>query len=126
MRCEEVGQLLPELAVGNLREAGEVERHLASCAGCSADLRRYRTLLVEMSSLRDVVAEPGPEFLQRMLSSIPERDWRTMLHRVASDERVHVAAVSLGAVLGAAAIGLLWWRSARRPLASADLPITTA
>jgi Putative zinc-finger len=127
MRCEEIRPLLPELAEGNLREAGEVERHLASCAGCSADLGRYRTLLMEMSSLREVVAEPRPEFLQRVLSSIPGRGWWTKLHRVASDERVHVAAVSVGgAVLGAAAVGLLWWRSARRPLASANLPITTA
>jgi Putative zinc-finger len=127
MRCEEVRPLLAELAEGNLREAGEVERHLASCAACSAELGRYRTLLVEMSSLRDVVEEPGPQFLQRVLSSIPERSWRTTVHRVAADERVHVAAVSMGgALLGATAVGLLWWRSARRSLSPADVPITTA
>jgi hypothetical protein len=80
-----------------------------------------------MSSLRDVVEEPGPQFLQRVLSSIPERSWRTTVHRVAADERVHVAAVSMGgALLGATAVGLLWWRSARRSLSPADVPITTA
>jgi len=127
MRCEEVRPLLAELSEGNLREAGEAERHIASCADCSTELGRYRTVILEMTALREVLAEPAPGFLERVLSEIPERNWRSTLHRVASDERVHIAAVSLGgAVLGATAIGLLWWRTARRSLAPADAPTVTA
>jgi putative zinc finger protein len=127
MRCEEVRPLLPELAEGSLREAGEAERHLASCGGCSAELGRYRTVVLELAALREVLSEPSPGFLERVLGEIPEPSWRTLVHRVASDERLHYAVFSLGgAVVGATAIGLLWWRAARRTLAPAEGPAATA
>lgn len=127
MRCEEVRPLLPELAEGNLREAGEAELHLASCAECSAELGRYRKVVLELASLRDDLAEPSPAFLERVIADIPERNWRTMAHRVAADQRVRTAALSLGgAVVGATAIALLWRRAARRPLAAAEGPAATA
>jgi putative zinc finger protein len=123
MRCEEVRPLLAELAEGNLREAGEVERHLASCGDCSAELGRYRTVVLQLAALRDVLAEPAPGFLERVLAEIPERNWRSMVHRVASDERLHYAVFSVGgAVVGATAIALLWWRAGRRSLAPAGPP----
>ncbi len=120
MRCEEVRPLLPELAEGVPREAGEVERHLATCASCSAELQGYRSLIAEMGGLREVVTEPPPGFLGRVLAEVSEGQQRSVLKRVASDERFQYAAFSLGgAVVGAAAIGLLWRRSARRSVAAA-------
>jgi hypothetical protein len=127
MRCEEVRPLLVELAEGNLREAGEVELHIASCGACSVELGRYRTVVLEMAALRDVLAEPAPGFLERVLAVIPERNWRTTVHRVASNERVHYAALSLGGVVvGATAIALLWRRAARRSLGPAEASSATA
>ena len=121
MKCEEVRPLLPELAEGVPREAGEVERHLVTCASCSADLERYRNLMAEMGALRDVLAEPPPGFLGRMLEHVPDAARRSVLKRVASDERFQYAAFSFGgALVGAAAIGLLWRRSARRSLAAVE------
>jgi hypothetical protein len=121
MKCEQVRPLLPELAEGNLREAGEAERHLASCARCSAELERYRTVILELAALRHVLSAPSSGFLERVLSEIPERNWRALVHRAASDERVHYAAFSLGgAVVGATAIALLWRRAGRRALATAE------
>jgi anti-sigma factor RsiW len=118
MRCEEVRPSLPELAEGIPREAGAVEVHLATCAACAAELARYRTIILELSALREVLSEPSEGFLARVLAQIPESTWRTLVQRLASDERLHYAAVSLGgAVVGATAIGLLWWR-ARRALGS--------
>jgi hypothetical protein len=127
MRCEEVRPLLVELAEGNLREAGEVELHIASCGACSVELGRYRTVVMEMAALRDVLVEPAPGFLERVLAAIPERNWRTTVHRVASNERVHYAALSLGGVVvGATAIALLWRRAARRSLSPAGASSATA
>jgi hypothetical protein len=118
MRCEEVRPLLPELAEGALRPAGEVERHIASCALCSGELERFRTVVVELAALRAVVIEPPEGFLGRVLAGIPERQWRANLVRAVSDPRLQNAAFSIGgAVVGAAAIGLLWWRVAHRALA---------
>lgn len=127
MRCEDVRPLLPEMAEGNLREAGEAEQHLVSCESCSAELGRYRMVVAELAALTEVLSEPSPGFLERVISQIPERNWRTVAHRVASDERVHYAAFSLGGlVVGASAIALLWWRVARRTLAPVEGPTATA
>jgi anti-sigma factor RsiW len=118
MRCEQVRPLMPELAEGLPAEA-EVERHLATCASCSADLQGYRSIVAEMAALRDVVTEPPPGFLGRVLAEVPDAARRSVLKRVASDERFQYAALSLGgALVGAAAIGLLWRRSARRSMAA--------
>lgn len=112
MRCEEVRPLLPELAEGIPREAGAVEVHLATCAACSADLARYRSIVLELAALREVLAEPPEGFLGRVMAQIPDRHWRALMQRVATDERLHYAVFSLGgAVVGATAIGLLWWRT---------------
>lgn len=114
MKCEEVRPLLPELAEGIPREAGEVEVHLATCAACSAEMARYRSIILELSALREVLAEPSDGFLARILAQIPESSWRALVQRVAADERLHYAVFSLGgAVVGATAIGLLWWRTRR-------------
>ncbi len=118
MRCEEVRPLLPDLAEGVPREAGEVEAHLATCAACSSDLASYRSIVLELGALRTEVTEPPPGFLGRVLAEVPDSVQRSMLRRFAADERVQYAALSLGgALVGAAAIGLLWRRSIRRATA---------
>jgi anti-sigma factor RsiW len=126
MKCEEVRPLLPELAEGIPREAGAAEVHLATCADCSAELARYRTIILELSALREVLSEPSDGFLARVLAQIPEPTWRALVQRMASDDRLHYAALSLGgAVVGATAIGLLWWR-ARRALGSSSVTAALA
>ena len=115
MRCEEVRPLLPDLAEGTPRAVGPLQVHLSSCAACSEDLRRYRAVLLELAAMRDDVVEPPEGYLERLLEGLPEIHRRRLLARMAADERVQYAALSLGgAVVGATAIGLLWWRSARR------------
>jgi hypothetical protein len=122
MRCEEVRPHLPNLAEGVPRPAGPIEEHLASCAACSEELDRYRRVVVELGALREVLMEPTAGFLGRLLAEIPEPVRRRFIHRLASDERLHRAVFSLGGVVvGATAIGLLWWRIARRDLATAEV-----
>lgn len=115
LRCAEVRPVLPELAEGHLRTAGPVEMHLARCEDCSSDLRVYRALLDELVILRDQDVEAPDGLLERLLAELPDAQRRRLLLRVAADERVQYAAFSVGgAVVGATAIGLLWWRAARR------------
>jgi hypothetical protein len=121
MKCDDVRSLLPELAEGVPRAVGPAEVHLASCASCARELASYRMVLLELASLRDETVEPAPELLGRLLEQVPEAARPGLLRRMASDDRVQYAAFSLGgAVVGATAIGLLWWR-ARRTL-SPDEP----
>ena len=103
----------------------DLEVHLATCPECAADLARYRELLSAMSSLRDDVVEPPVGFSDRVAARLTRRDLRVRreLRRLAHDRRTHVAAASVGgALLGAGAIGLLWWRAraARRPVGVAS------
>jgi anti-sigma factor RsiW len=96
----------------------DLEVHLATCPECAADLARYRELMSAMSSLREEVLEPPTGFSDRLALRLARRDLRVRqgLRRLAHDRRTHVAAASVGgAMLGAGAIGLLWWR-ARRPV----------
>ncbi|HEX8100169.1 MAG TPA: hypothetical protein VF660_08210 [Actinomycetota bacterium] len=119
MKCEEVRPLIPELAEGLPREAGEVELHLETCVACSAELERYRSVVLALGALQDVVMEPPAGFLDRTLAQVREGPRRSVMSRVATDGRLQYAALSLGgALVGAAAIGLLWRRSARRSVAA--------
>jgi hypothetical protein len=132
--CEQVRELLPEYAEPGPRPAGEVERHLASCAACSAELASFRSLLSSLGDLRSVELEPAPEFLDqtlgvvhagmnggvrdgdgRVVSLAELREARSRLARVVRQPRVGYAVASItGAAVGATAIALLWWRLARR------------
>ena len=117
MRCEEVRPLLAELAEGKLQVAGPVQSHLAACAACSHELRRYRAIVLELATLREDLLEPPAGFLQRVLALTPTSRWRVLSRRAATDPRLQVAAASMGGLLvGAAAVGLLRRRSARRTL----------
>jgi hypothetical protein len=119
MRCEDVRPLLPELAEGRLRESGPAEVHLASCGVCSAELASYRELVAMMAALRHEMIEPPPGLLDLIMTQAPER--RPLVRRVAGDERFQHAALSLGGVVvGATAMGLLWWRLARRTLTPSE------
>src|SRR2546425_1251724 len=84
-----------------------LESALAACG----ELRAGR------SAVRDVVGDPSDGFRGGFGAAAPRR---RLVRRVAGDERVQHAAFSIGgAVVGATAIGLLWWRAARRELAPA-------
>ncbi len=116
MICEEVRPVLPELAGGGLREAGAAEVHLVTCRACAEELAGYRTVVTELRGLRDDAVEPPEGLMDRLLAEVPTPIRRGIITRVAANDRVHRAAISLGgAMVGATAVGLLWWRAHRSP-----------
>jgi anti-sigma factor RsiW len=107
-------------------EREDFEVHLATCSACSGELARYREVMAAVGSLRDVLEDPPPGFADRVIAHVmqPERSWLLAVRRAASDRRIHVAAASLGgALLGAGAIALLWWRAARRDVLGTGVPV---
>ena len=115
MRCEEAEPMLPEMAEGRIREAGLLEGHVASCSRCSAELRRFRAIVLELGSLKDALIEPPDGSLEHVLDRmlVPMRP--RLVHRLAEDDRLRRVALSVaGAAVGATAVGLVWWRTARR------------
>ena len=125
LRCEEVRDLLPRYAEWGPRPAGEVERHLATCSSCTAELATYREVVASLSSLRTAEVDPPAGYLERTLALVPEpvsgqRAWREVPERVVAAARRRPAVASVtGAVIGAAAIGLVMWRRGRRMLQDA-------
>jgi anti-sigma factor RsiW len=98
-------------------EATDFEVHLATCPECAGELARYREVLAAVGSLKDEIEEPPPGFPERVVAHVmgTEPPWVGRVRRLAYNRRIRVAAVSLGgALVGAGAIGLLWWRAARR------------
>jgi hypothetical protein len=134
MRCEQARELLPELAEPGPRAAGPVERHVASCAACSEELHVYRTLLTSLAAIREHDIEPPAGALERAVRSarrgvLTERlpsltDVRRVSVEGARALRTPAAAVALaslgGAAVGAAAIGLVWWRLAKRAVGAGN------
>lgn len=117
MKCEEVRPQLPELAEGGPRSAGPLQEHLVGCEACSTDLAELRSVVLELGNIRELVVDPPEDFLGKLLEEMPEHaELRPgVVRRVAQREGVQYAAFSLGgAVIGATAIGLLWWRAAKR------------
>jgi len=101
---------------GDMAEATDFEVHLATCPECAGELARYREVMAAVGSLRGEVEEPPAGFSARVVAHVlAEPRWVGRARRLAYDRRIHVAAASLGgALVGAGAIGLLWWRAARR------------
>src|SRR5262245_66268720 len=109
MICEEVRPVLAELAGGGLREAGAAEVHLATCRACAEELAGYRLVVTELRGLRDLQVEAPEDLADRLLAELPTPARPGIITRIAANDRVHQAAISLGgAVVGATAVGRMW------------------
>jgi len=70
MNCDQVRELLPDVAAGMNPEGGDVEAHIASCSACAAKLQGFRqtmTLLDEWQA-----PAPSPYFDTRLGARLRE------------------------------------------------------
>jgi hypothetical protein len=115
LSCDDVRPLLSSYAEQTVHPAGDVELHLASCAGCRAELGAYRSLLGGLAELRDAGPPAPAGFEARVLARVP---LPSLGRRVRSSLREHpewVALASIGAAaLGATAIGVVAMTRRRR------------
>src|SRR5205085_7413744 len=105
MNCNQVRELLPDLAAGMDRGSGDVQSHISSCAACAAKLQGFRqtmTLLDEWSA-----PEPGPYFDTRLGARLREEMARPSsagrlrwLHRPAWALSLSVVLIAGAAVVG--------------------------
>jgi len=108
MNCKEIREQLPDLAAGISRATPEVEKHLASCAGCAAHLRDFQKTMALLDEWQ--APEPSPYFDTRMQARLreemarPAADWMTMTTSWLSWLRHPAWATSLAAVLFAGAL----------------------
>jgi predicted anti-sigma-YlaC factor YlaD len=94
MKCNEINELLPDLAAGLASATPEVNDHLRSCAACTgtlADFRKTMALLDEWQT-----PEPSPYFDTRLRARLREE---------------------------AAKLPAGWWAWARRPALAVSLAV---
>jgi hypothetical protein len=125
VRCREARPELP--AYADDEPTGELAHHVASCPRCSAELAAYRGLVARMAALQLEDLEPPVEYLERVLGELPVGSLADRLRVAAQARAARYALASLGgAVVGAGAIGLVWWRLGHRAVrraAGSDLPM---
>ncbi|SRR6266446_2050117 len=103
MNCNQIRKLLPDLAAGMdaATPEPEIEKHIASCAGCSAHLRELQKTMALLDEWQ--APEPSPYFDTRMQARLreemarPSAGWLSWMRRPAW-------AMSLAAVLFAGAL----------------------
>jgi hypothetical protein len=96
MNCNEVRELLPDVAAGMGAEEQEVKTHLSSCATCAAKLQGLRQTMALLDEWR--APEPSPYFDTRLQARMreemarPAAGWLNWMRRPA-------LAASLAAVM---------------------------
>lgn len=70
MDCKEIGEFLPDLAAGLGTPAPEVEKHIASCAACSAQLDEFRKTMALLDEWQ--APEPSAYFDTRLQARLRE------------------------------------------------------
>ena len=70
MKCNEICELMPDLAAGSNAVAPEVKKHLESCTGCAGKLNEFRQTMALLDEWQ--VPEPSPYFDVRLRARLRE------------------------------------------------------
>jgi hypothetical protein len=70
MDCKEIHELLPDLAAGMEASTPEIEKHIASCAACSAKLHDFQKTMALLDEWQ--APEPSPYFDTRLEARLRE------------------------------------------------------
>lgn len=103
MNCNQVRELLPDLAAGMDKGTEAVQTHVASCSTCAAKLQGFRQTMALLDQWQ--AHDPGPYFDTRLGARIreemarPASGWSRWLRRPA-------ATLSLAAVMLAGAVAI--------------------
>ena len=60
MQCDQIAEMLSEVADGSRLLERDARRHVDTCLRCQAELVQYRKLLRALHTLRTEVLEPAP------------------------------------------------------------------
>ncbi|MBI1750642.1 MAG: hypothetical protein HYR59_08235 [Acidobacteria bacterium] len=103
MNCNQVRELLPDLAAGMDTGKQDLQTHIVSCSACAAKLQGFRQTMALLDEWQ--TPEPGPYFETRLGARLreemarPAAGWLHWLRRPAW-------AVSLAAVIAAGAVAV--------------------
>lgn len=112
MKCNEIRELLPDLATGNPAAGSEVNDHLRGCAECARTLDEFRKTMALLDEWQ--APEPSAYFDTRLKARLREENakqstgWLAWLRRPA-------IAVSMAVVLVAGTTVLIEHKSSDKP-----------
>jgi len=112
MDCKQIHELLPDLAAGMETSTPEIEKHLASCDACSAQLHDFQKTMALLDEWQ--APEPSPYFDTRLQARLREEmarppaswysrllpDWRTPGRRLRPAWAMSVVAVLFMVAIG--------------------------
>jgi hypothetical protein len=87
MKCEEIHEMMPDLASGRMVATPELRGHLAECGGCAAMLEEFRQTMALLDEWQ--APEPSPYFDVRLQARLreeiakPQAGWFGWLRRPA-------------------------------------------
>ena len=106
MKCEEIREMMPDLASGLMGTTPEIGGHLAGCAGCAGKLEEFRQTMALLDEWH--APEPSPYFDVRLQARLreemakPQAGWLAWFRRP-------VLAVALAGLM-AVGVGLFFGR----------------
>ena len=85
MRCEEIREVVPDVASGRMGMTPEIGAHLAGCGACAAKMEEFRQTMALLDEWR--APEPSPYFDVRLQARLreemakPQAGWLTWFRR---------------------------------------------
>ena len=112
--CDHVADALPAIVDGLEVADLEMQRHVAACLRCQAELVQYRKVLRTLHQLRTEVLEPAPGLLPDILAALGAAGERRAIHDLLNGRRVaYVGGIAAATAAGAAG-AILASRARRR------------
>jgi hypothetical protein len=101
--CDDVADALPAIVDGLEVADLEVQRHVAACLRCQAELVQYRKVLRVLHEFRNEVLQPTPGFLPDLLVALGVAGERRAIHHLLNGRRVaYVGGIAAATAAGAA------------------------
>ncbi len=117
MSCDYVADALPGIVDGFEVADLDLQRHVAACLRCQAELVQYRKVLRALHQLRTEVLEPAPGLLPDILASLEAAGERRAMHHLLTGRRVaYVGGIAAATAAGAAGAIVLASRARSRKL----------
>ncbi len=85
MKCEEIREVMPDLAAGLMEVTPEMDGHLAECSACAGKMEEFRRTMALLDEWK--APEPSPYFDVRLQARLreemakPQAGWLTWFRR---------------------------------------------
>ncbi|HEV3306248.1 MAG TPA: hypothetical protein VGZ91_07400 [Candidatus Sulfotelmatobacter sp.] len=85
MKCEEIREVMPDLASGLMEGTAEIDGHLAGCGACAGKMEEFRQTMALLDEWK--APEPSPYFDVRLQARLreemakPQAGWLTWFRR---------------------------------------------